>query len=111
MKEKIQLIYTAMRDSRTPWYAKLSCFLTLAYLISPIDLIPDFIPVIGLIDDVILLPIAIALILKMIPDEIMNESMIAIQKQEVSQFYYLGVIMVVAIWGLCLFFTIKYMTI
>ena len=70
MIEKIFLLVTAMHDTRTPWYAKVLVILTLAYIISPIDIIPDFIPVLGLLDEVILVPLALIIILKLIPEPV-----------------------------------------
>jgi uncharacterized membrane protein YkvA (DUF1232 family) len=66
-------LYLAARDPRVPWYAKLLAAAVVAYAVSPIDLIPDFIPVIGLLDDMIIVPLGLALALKMIPREVMEE--------------------------------------
>ncbi|MCG8609004.1 MAG: DUF1232 domain-containing protein [Pseudomonadales bacterium] len=66
-------LYLVSRDSRTPKLAKLICLLVLAYALSPIDLIPDFIPLIGHLDDLILVPLAIWLVRKMIPDEVWSD--------------------------------------
>lgn len=66
--------YLAAKHPRTPWYAKALAIAIAAYALSPIDLIPDFIPILGLIDEVFLLPIAIAGVLKLIPPDIMAES-------------------------------------
>lgn len=73
MKQHIILLYSAMHDSRTPWYAKLLVVLTLCYILSPIDLIPDFIPVLGLLDEVLLLPLALALIFQLIPRSVKDK--------------------------------------
>jgi uncharacterized membrane protein YkvA (DUF1232 family) len=62
----------ACRDSRTPWYAKLVVGLVVAYALSPIDLIPDPIPVLGYLDDLILLPLGILLSRKLIPADVME---------------------------------------
>jgi uncharacterized membrane protein YkvA (DUF1232 family) len=62
-----------MKDSRVPWYAKVLMALTIGYAISPIDLVPDFIPVKGKIDDLIIVPAGIALVIKMIPKSVMEE--------------------------------------
>ena len=67
-------LYVAARDPRTPWYAKLLALIVAAYALSPIDLIPDVIPVLGFFDELILLPIAIALIARLMPADIMAES-------------------------------------
>ena len=66
-------LYLAARDPRVPWYAKALAVAVAAYAASPIDLIPDFIPVIGYVDDLILVPLGIALVIKLIPAEIMAE--------------------------------------
>jgi uncharacterized membrane protein YkvA (DUF1232 family) len=72
---KIDLIALSLatRDPRTPWYAKLIVAGCVAYALSPVDLVPDFIPVIGLIDDLIFIPIALALAVRFIPDEVLAE--------------------------------------
>jgi len=64
----------AARDPRTPWYAKAVVACVVAYALSPIDLIPDFIPVLGYVDDLLLLPLGIYLALKMIPQQVLTES-------------------------------------
>ena len=66
-------IWLATRDVRTPWYAKLLGGMIAAYALSPIDLIPDFVPVLGLIDDVVLIPAGVWLMLRLIPDHVMAE--------------------------------------
>jgi uncharacterized membrane protein YkvA (DUF1232 family) len=73
LKRETFALYLATRDPRTPWYAKAVATLIVAYALSPIDLIPDFIPILGYIDDVLLLPLGIWLVLKMIPSEVMAE--------------------------------------
>jgi uncharacterized membrane protein YkvA (DUF1232 family) len=66
-------VYLASRDPRMPWYAKLLAAAVAGYALSPVDLIPDFIPVIGYLDDLIILPLGIWLVVALIPDEIMVE--------------------------------------
>ena len=73
LKREIFALYLAARDPRTPWYAKAVAALVVAYALSPIDLIPDFIPILGYIDDLLLLPLGIWFVLTMIPPEIMAE--------------------------------------
>jgi uncharacterized membrane protein YkvA (DUF1232 family) len=67
-------LYLAYRDPRTPWYAKAWTLFVVAHTFSPIDLIPDFIPILGYLDDIIITPIGIWLALKMIPTEVMTEA-------------------------------------
>jgi uncharacterized membrane protein YkvA (DUF1232 family) len=66
-------LYLAARDPRVPWYAKAIALAVAAYSLSPIDLIPDFIPVIGYLDDLIIVPLGIALVVRMIPPDVMAE--------------------------------------
>ncbi len=74
LKSEIFALYLALRDPRTPWYAKAFGALVVAYAFSPLDLIPDFIPVLGYLDDVILLPVGIWLTIRMIPPAVLDES-------------------------------------
>ncbi len=73
LKREVYALYLAVRDPRTPWFARAMGVLVVAYALSPIDLIPDFIPVLGLLDDLVLVPAGIAIILKMVPAEVMAE--------------------------------------
>jgi uncharacterized membrane protein YkvA (DUF1232 family) len=74
LKSETHALYFALRDPRTPWTAKALLFFVLAYALSPIDLIPDFIPVFGYLDDLIIVPAGIALALKAIPSNVMGEA-------------------------------------
>ena len=73
LKADTYALYLACRDPRVPWYARLLAACIVAYAFSPIDLIPDFIPVLGYLDDLILIPLGIALLLCMIPPPVMAE--------------------------------------
>ena len=73
LENEVYALYLAYKDPRVPWYAKLLIAVIIGYVLSPIDLIPDFIPVIGYLDDLILVPAGIILALKMIPEEVMAE--------------------------------------
>ena len=66
-------LYLAARDPRVPWYAKALALAVAAYALSPIDLIPDFVPVLGFLDDVIIVPAGIALVIRLIPQAVMAE--------------------------------------
>jgi Uncharacterized conserved protein len=74
LKRDTMALYYASRDPRTPLAAKLLAAAIVAYAVSPIDLIPDFIPVLGLLDDLVLLPLGMWLVLRLIPDDVMAES-------------------------------------
>ena len=73
LKRQITLLWLAARDARTPLLAKLLAVFVVGYALSPIDLIPDFIPVLGLLDDLVLLPAGIWLALQLIPDPLRSE--------------------------------------
>jgi uncharacterized membrane protein YkvA (DUF1232 family) len=73
LKTEVLALCLAIKDPRVPWYAKLLMALIVVYAISPIDLIPDFIPIIGQIDDLIIVPAGIALVIKMIPKSVVEE--------------------------------------
>ena len=74
LKTEVYALYLAYRDPRTPWYARLLSALVVAYAFSPIDLIPDPIPVLGYLDDLVLIPLGVYLALRLIPPEVMAES-------------------------------------
>jgi uncharacterized membrane protein YkvA (DUF1232 family) len=70
LKRQTFVLYLAYKDNRVPWYAKLFIIGVVSYAFSPIDLIPDFIPILGFLDEVIILPLGIMFALKMIPQEV-----------------------------------------
>jgi uncharacterized membrane protein YkvA (DUF1232 family) len=72
-KRDVHALYLAARDPRVPWYAKVAAIAVATYALSPIDLIPDFIPIIGALDDVVILPTGILLAVKLVPPELMRE--------------------------------------
>jgi uncharacterized membrane protein YkvA (DUF1232 family) len=73
LKSETYALYLAYRDPRVPWYAKAFAALVVAYAFSPIDLIPDFVPLLGYLDDLLLVPLGIALSIKMIPADVLDE--------------------------------------
>jgi uncharacterized membrane protein YkvA (DUF1232 family) len=73
LKRETYALYLAARDPRTPWYARVLAAAVVAYAFSPFDLIPDFIPVIGYLDDLVVVPLGIALALRLIPAGVMNK--------------------------------------
>ena len=72
LKRDVIALYFAVRHTRTPWYAKVAAAIVVGYALSPIDLIPDFVPVLGYLDDVILVPLGIALVIKLMPDDLLE---------------------------------------
>jgi uncharacterized membrane protein YkvA (DUF1232 family) len=98
LKRDTIALYYAIRDPRTPLAAKILAGCVVAYALSPIDLIPDFIPVIGYVDDLILVPLGIALCLKMIPPEVIADARIRADAQAVAPRSYIAATVVVAVW-------------
>lgn len=98
LKRDVVAIALAVRDPRVPWYAKAVGACVVAYALSPIDLIPDFVPVLGYLDDLILVPLGLLLMLRLIPAEILAEHRVAaasIVERPVSR---AGAAVVIAIW-------------
>jgi len=73
LKREVYTLYFAARDPRVPWYAKLLAGGVVAYALSPIDLIPDPVPILGYLDDLVLIPLAVLLVRRMIPDHVLAE--------------------------------------
>jgi uncharacterized membrane protein YkvA (DUF1232 family) len=113
VKRDAHALFLAARDPRVPWYAKFLAIVVAAYALSPIDLIPDFIPVLGYVDDLIIVPAGIALVIRLIPADIMaqhREMAIAAQDRPVSRAAAATIILiwVVAI-GLTVWVAIRYL--
>jgi uncharacterized membrane protein YkvA (DUF1232 family) len=101
LKRDVLALWIAARDTRTPWYAKLVTAAVTAYALSPIDLIPDFIPVIGYLDDLIIVPLGIFFCVKMISSELMDEFRMKaaeIEDRPVSKFV---AALIVLLWMAC----------
>lgn len=81
LKRDTIALWIAYRDRRTPWYAKVFSAVVVAYAFCPIDLIPDFVPVLGYLDDLILIPAGIALALKMIPADVMADARVRAEEE------------------------------
>jgi uncharacterized membrane protein YkvA (DUF1232 family) len=92
-------VWLAVRDPRTPLPARLFGLLVAAYALSPIDLIPDFIPVLGLLDDAVLIPLGVWLFEKMVPAELLAEHRAAAEAASQRPVSWWGVLIVVAIWA------------
>ncbi|AIZ64271.1 hypothetical protein PK28_12305 [Hymenobacter sp. DG25B] len=85
LKAELYALYYAAQDARTPWYAKALMGFTIAYAMSPIDLIPDFIPVLGYLDDLLIVPAGIALSIRLIPAEVMVQARRRAQEQALEK--------------------------
>ncbi len=91
-------LYLAARDPRTPWYAKALALAIAGYALSPIDLIPDFIPVLGYLDDALLLPLAIIVAVRLVPPDVMAEHRAAAASAEGRPISRAAAAFVVALW-------------
>ncbi len=100
LKTETYAVYLASKDPRVAWYAKALVAFVVAHTFSPIDLIPDFIPVLGVVDDLIITPLGITLALKMIPEAVMLECRLKARHKMSSgkPTSKLGAVMVVFIW-------------
>lgn len=108
LKREVAALGLAYRDPRTPWYAKAWALVVLAYALSPIDLIPDFIPVLGYVDDLILLPLGIALALRLIPAEVMEQARQTATKSEGGWVGAAGGAVIVLVWLILLGLAIRW---
>jgi uncharacterized membrane protein YkvA (DUF1232 family) len=98
LKRDTIALYLAARDPRTPWYAKVLAAVVVAYALSPIDLIPDFIPVLGYLDDLILVPAGIALVLRLVPPEVMADCRERARTEADRPISKVGAAVMIAIW-------------
>ena len=100
LKNELRALYLAYQDPRVPWYAKLVVACVVAYALSPIDLIPDPIPVLGYLDDLILIPLGIKLALKMIPAQVMADCRMQAQTNMTNEQHkgWIAAVVVVSIW-------------
>jgi uncharacterized membrane protein YkvA (DUF1232 family) len=109
LKTDIPAVFLALKRKDTPWTAKAIAFLTVGYALSPIDLIPDFIPVLGYLDDVLLLPMLVKLTVKLIPPQVMEECRAQAQSLwkdgKPKRWYY--AVPIVLIWLVVLFFVMR----
>lgn len=96
------MLWFACRDPRTPWWLKALAMLVVAYALSPIDLVPDFIPVLGFLDDVILLPVLIWFIVRQLPDVVVQDCRLQAEawmaERQAKPVSWAGVLLVLLVW-------------
>jgi uncharacterized membrane protein YkvA (DUF1232 family) len=99
LKNEAYAVYLAAKDPRTPWYAKALIFFVVAHTFSPIDLIPDFIPVLGYLDDLIITPGGLWLAVRLIPPEVLEEARReATSKGQERSVGIVGAVIIVIVW-------------
>lgn len=99
LKNEALSVYIAAKDPRTPWYAKALIFFVVAHTFSPIDLIPDFIPILGYLDDLIITPGGLWLAVRMIPPEVLAEARVTAATRGVDgSVGTIGAVIIVLLW-------------
>jgi uncharacterized membrane protein YkvA (DUF1232 family) len=98
LKREVYALYFAVRDPRVPWYAKALAGCVVAYALSPIDLIPDPIPVLGYLDDLVLIPLGVLAVRRMIPDQVMTECRVKAQAATEKPTNWIAAAVIVLIW-------------
>ena len=99
LRRNSRAVYIAARDPRTPWYARGLAAAVAAYALSPIDLIPDFIPVIGYVDDLLIVPLGLWLAISLIPEELMEEYRTRAEDAALRPGSTAGMIAIILLWG------------
>ncbi len=107
IKADVYALYFAYRDPRVPWYAKAFAALVVTYAFSPIDLIPDFIPVLGYLDDLLLVPLGVSMAVKMVPPAVMADARRRAAELEGKPKSWLGAAIIAALWLLALVWVVK----
>ena len=108
VRNEVYILYLAFKDRRTPWYAKALIIAVVAYALSPVDLIPDFIPVIGYIDDLIVIPAGVYLARRLIPREVLEEYRTIATRQPIStRSKWIAALTIIAIWLLVIYLVIR----
>ena len=102
IKRDVLALYLAARDPRVPWYAKALALVVAGYALSPIDLIPDFIPVLGYLDDLLLVPLGIVLVVRLIPADLIAEFRAAAETVRDQPASKGAVVIIVLIWILAI---------
>lgn len=98
LKMDVHAVYLAARDPRVPWLAKTLAIAVTAYALSPIDLIPDFVPVLGYLDDILIVPLGIWLVVRLVPDEVMDEYRIKAREAAKRPISKAGLVAIIALW-------------
>jgi uncharacterized membrane protein YkvA (DUF1232 family) len=98
LKVEVHALYLAYRDPRVPWYARVFAAVVVGYAFSPIDLIPDPIPVLGYLDDLVLIPLGVALAVRMIPPQVLAECREEAREMTDRPVSRVAAVVVVAVW-------------
>jgi uncharacterized membrane protein YkvA (DUF1232 family) len=110
IKRDVIAIWLAAKDPRTPWGARIAAACVAAYALSPVDLIPDFVPVLGYLDDLLIVPLGILLVIKLIPADIIAEHRIAAASIAAKPVSRIGLAAIIAIWLITAFLLLAWLT-
>ena len=102
VKRDVHAIYRAARDPRVPWYAKALAICVAGYALSPIDLIPDFVPILGYMDDIIIVPLGILIVVKLIPSEVMAEHRAPAAAAQDRPVSHTAAVVIAIVWTTCI---------
>ena len=97
-RRDLHAVYLAARDPRVPWHAKAVALFVTAYAFSPIDLIPDFVPVLGYLDDLVIVPIGLWLAIRLIPPDILEEHRAAAERAAKEPVSMVGAALMISVW-------------
>ena len=102
IKQDVVAVYFAARDPRTPWFTRVLAIAVAAYALSPIDLIPDFIPILGYLDDLLIVPLGLLLVIRLLPPQVLAESREKARAVLARPTSYTAAAVMVAIWLICI---------
>ena len=103
LKRQAGALYLAGRDPRTPWYAKALAAVVVAYALNPVDLIPDFIPVLGYLDDLVIIPAGIALFIRLVPRDVWADCMARSEERLIDKrLGWIAALVIVLVWAVVL---------
>ena len=109
LSTELHALYFAFKNPRVPWYAKILAGIIVAYALSPIDLVPDFIPVLGYIDDLVLIPAGIYLTLKLIPGEVLEDCRQRAESEPItSKSKWVVATIIIVIWLVVVYLVIRF---
>jgi len=110
IKRDAVAVWLAARDPRVPWYAKVLAGAVAAYALSPIDLIPDFIPVLGYLDDLVIVPVGILLTVRLIPNGLMDEFRAEAARREGRPTSRAGAVVILLVWTVAIAVTVWWLS-
>jgi len=109
LKIEVHALFLASKNPRVPWCAKLLMVLVVGYAISPLDLIPDFVPVLGLLDDLVSVPAGVSFVVRMIPKEVMEECRRKAKDEPINtRTKWVAALIIVSIWATAIYLLIRF---